>query len=56
MSRSEVTAVYEVDPANRVSLRQVRVGHRLGDRIEVLAGLCRPVTASPPTRWPRWRT
>ena len=39
VSRSEVTAVYEVDPANRVSLRQVRVGHRLGDRIEVLAGL-----------------
>lgn len=39
VSRSEVTAVYEVDPANRVSLRQVRVGHRLGDRIEILAGL-----------------
>jgi len=39
VSRSEVTAVYEVDPANRVGLRQVRVGHRVGDRIEILAGL-----------------
>ncbi len=39
VSRSEVTAVYAVDPANRVSLRQVRVGHRLGDRVEIIAGL-----------------
>ena len=39
VSRSEVTAVYTVDPANRVALRQVRVGHRLGDRLEILAGL-----------------
>lgn len=39
VSRSEVTAVYVVDAANRVSLRQVRVGHRQGDRIEILAGL-----------------
>lgn len=39
VSRSEVTAVYAVDPANRVSLRQVRIGHRAGDRVEVLAGL-----------------
>lgn len=39
VSRSEVTAVYCVDSADRVSLRQVRVGHRLADRVEVLAGL-----------------
>lgn len=37
--RSEVTAVYVVDPSQRVSLRQLRLGHRFGDRIEVLAGL-----------------
>ncbi len=39
VSRSEVTAVYVVAADQRVSLRQVRVGHRFGDRIEVLAGL-----------------
>jgi RND family efflux transporter MFP subunit len=39
VSRSEVTAVYAVDAAERVSLRQVRVGHRLGERVEILAGL-----------------
>jgi RND family efflux transporter MFP subunit len=39
VSRSEVTAVYAVDAANRVSLRQVRIGRRTGDRVEVLAGL-----------------
>lgn len=39
VSRSEVTAVYVVDAGNRVALRQVRVGHRFGDRVEVLAGL-----------------
>jgi RND family efflux transporter MFP subunit len=37
--RSEVTAVYVVDAANRVALRQVRIGHRFGARVEVLAGL-----------------
>lgn len=37
--RSEVTAVYVVDAANRVALRQVRLGHRFGDQVEVLAGL-----------------
>ncbi len=36
--RSEVTAVYVVDGA-RVSLRQVRLGHRVGEEVEVLAGL-----------------
>lgn len=39
VTRSEVSAVYVVDAENRVSLRQVRPGHRFGDRIEVLAGL-----------------
>jgi RND family efflux transporter MFP subunit len=39
VTRSEVTAVYVVDARQRVSLRQVRLGHREGDAIEVLAGL-----------------
>lgn len=38
VTRSEVTAVYVVH-AGRVSLRQVRLGHRYADRVEVLAGL-----------------
>lgn len=37
--RSEVSAVYVVDARNRVALRQLRLGHRFGDQIEVLAGL-----------------
>jgi RND family efflux transporter MFP subunit len=39
VERSEVRAVYVVDAGNRTSLRQVRTGHRFGERIEVLAGL-----------------
>lgn len=39
IERSEVTAVYIVDPSGRTSLRQLRTGHRFDDRIEVLAGL-----------------
>lgn len=39
VERSEVTAVYVVDPSGRTSLRQVRTGHRFDDKIEVLAGL-----------------
>lgn len=39
VERSEITAVYVVDEQNRTTLRQVRVGHRFNDRIEVLAGL-----------------
>ncbi|KFN42010.1 efflux RND transporter periplasmic adaptor subunit [Arenimonas metalli] len=39
VTRSEVTAVYVVDARNRVALRQVRLGHRDGDAVEVLAGL-----------------
>jgi RND family efflux transporter MFP subunit len=39
VTRSEVSAVYVVDSENRVTLRQVRPGHRFGERVEVLAGL-----------------
>ncbi|HXH03839.1 MAG TPA: efflux RND transporter periplasmic adaptor subunit [Candidatus Competibacteraceae bacterium] len=37
--RSEVTAVYVLGADDRVSLRQIRPGHRFGDQVEVLAGL-----------------
>lgn len=37
--RSEVTAVYVVAADGRVSLRQVRLGHVVDGRVEVLAGL-----------------
>jgi hypothetical protein len=37
--RSEVTAVYVVGDDGQVRLRQVRLGRRLGDEFEVLAGL-----------------
>ena len=37
--RSELTALYVVGEDGRVSLRQVRTGHRYGERVEVLAGL-----------------
>lgn len=36
--RSEVTAVYVLNKAGAVTLRQVRVGSTFGDRVEVLAG------------------
>jgi RND family efflux transporter MFP subunit len=39
VQRSEVTAVYVVDDAGRVVLRQIRPGHRFNDQVEVLAGL-----------------
>ncbi len=39
LRRSEITGVYVVEADQRVSLRQLRVGHRSDDRIEVLAGL-----------------
>lgn len=39
VQRSEFTAVYVVTPEQRVALRQVRLGHRYGDEVEVLAGL-----------------
>lgn len=38
MRRSEVAAVYVID-GGRVGLRQVRLGHRYGGEVEVLAGL-----------------
>ena len=37
--RSEVTGVYVLDGAGRITLRQVRVGRTAGEFIEVLAGL-----------------
>lgn len=37
--RSELTAVYVADGKGEVGLRQVRLGHRYGDRLEILAGL-----------------
>jgi len=37
--RSEVTAVYVIDAHGETSMRQVRVGDRFGEQIEVLAGL-----------------
>jgi RND family efflux transporter MFP subunit len=39
IERGEVTGVYVVDPGGSTSLRQVRLGHRFDDRIEILAGL-----------------
>lgn len=39
VERSEVTGVYAVDKNGRVSLRQIRVGRRLGERVEALSGL-----------------
>ena len=37
--RSEVTAVYLVQPDGGATLQQVRLGDRFGDRVEVLSGL-----------------
>ena len=43
VERGELRAIYVVDPQGRISLRQLRTGHRFGhgvdERIEVLAGL-----------------
>jgi RND family efflux transporter MFP subunit len=39
VERSEMRGVYVVAADGRVSLRQVRLGHARGDRIEILAGL-----------------
>ncbi len=41
VERSEVTAVYVLDANGRVSMRQVRVGDRFGERLEILSGLSR---------------
>ncbi len=39
VERSEVTGVYVIHASEHTSLRQVRLGHRFDDRIEVLSGL-----------------
>jgi len=39
VQRSEMRGVYVVAPDGRVALRQVRIGHVRGDRVEILAGL-----------------
>lgn len=39
VQRSEVTAVYVLEPGGGLSLRQVRLGDRVGNRMVVLAGL-----------------
>ena len=39
VERSEVTGVYVLDSHGRVSLRYVRPGQRVGDQLEILAGL-----------------
>lgn len=39
VSRAEVNAVYVLDAAGRLSLRQVRPGNRIHDQVEILAGL-----------------
>ena len=39
VERSEVTAVYVIDASGRTSMRQVRVGSRFGDNVEILSGL-----------------
>lgn len=37
--RGELTGVYVIDADNAAGLRQLRLGHRFGDHVEVLAGL-----------------
>jgi len=39
VSRAEVNAVYVLDTAGKLSFRQVRPGNRIGDQVEILAGL-----------------
>jgi hypothetical protein len=39
VERGEVTALYVLNADGRTSLRQVRLGHRFSDSVEVLAGL-----------------
>jgi len=46
VQRSELTALYVVDGKGGVSLRQVRVGRRFGQRMEVLAGLAEGETVA----------
>ena len=37
--RAEMTGVYVLDAQGKPSLRQVRLGPTLGDRVEILSGL-----------------
>jgi multidrug efflux pump subunit AcrA (membrane-fusion protein) len=37
--RSEVSGVYIISDSGRLRFRQVRVGNRFDDRVEILAGL-----------------
>jgi membrane fusion protein, multidrug efflux system len=39
VERSEVTGVYVIDAHGQVALRYVRPGHRVADKLEILAGL-----------------
>lgn len=39
VERSEVTSAYVLEEDGRISLRQIRSGHRFDDSVEVLAGL-----------------
>jgi RND family efflux transporter MFP subunit len=39
VERGEITAVYVVHDDGRTSLRQLRLGHRFGEQVEVLSGL-----------------
>ena len=39
VSRAEVNAVYVLDKTGQLSFRQVRPGNRIGDQVEILAGL-----------------
>lgn len=39
VERGEVTGLYVVDSEGRTSLRQVRLGHKFADSVEVLAGV-----------------
>ena len=39
IERSEITGVYVIDGKGQASLRYIRPGHRVGDELEILAGL-----------------
>lgn len=39
VDRGDVTAVYVIDATGRISLRQIRPGHRFDSKVEVLAGI-----------------
>jgi len=39
VERSEVTAVYTLSADGRITMRQVRLGDRFGDRLEILSGV-----------------